>query len=71
MEDHRIKALKSMYKAQIMWAGSELKNYIDNPVAVGEHTMLETMDELVGKIAEAEDKLVVLETSLLESAFNE
>ena len=71
MEDHRLKALKSMYKAKIMWAGSELKNYLENPVAVGEHTMLETMDELVGKIAEAEDKLVVLETSFLETAFNE
>jgi len=70
MEDHKLKALKSMYKAQIMWAGSELKNYLDNPAAVGEHTMLETMDELVG-IAEAEDKLVVLETSFLETAFNE
>ena len=62
MEDHKIKALKSMYKSQIMWAGAELKNYLENPAAVGEHTMLETMDELVGKIAEAEDKLVVLET---------
>ena len=66
MEDHRIKALKSMYKAQIMWAGSELKNYLDNPVAVGEHTMLETMDELVGKIAESEDKLIVLEPHFSE-----
>ena len=62
MEDHKLKALKSMYKAQIIWANSELKTYLENPVAVGEHTMLETMDELVGKIAEAEDKLVVLET---------
>ena len=66
MEDHRIKALKSMYKAQIMWSGSEVKNYLDNPVAVGEHTMLETMDELVGKIAESEDKLIVLETHFSE-----
>jgi len=51
-----------MYKAQIIWATSEFKNYLENPAAVGEHTMLETMDELVDKIAEAEDKLVVLET---------
>lgn len=66
MEDHKLKALKSMYKAQIIWANSELKNYLENPVAVGEHTMLETMDELVGKIAESEDKLVVLETHFSE-----
>ena len=71
MEDHKIKALKSMYKAQIIWAASELKNYLENPVAVGEHTMLETMDELVGKIAEAEDKLVVLETSFVETALKD
>ena len=66
MEDHKLKALKSMYKAQIIWANSELKNYLENPAAVGEHTMLETMDELVGKIAESEDKLVVLETHFSE-----
>ena len=66
MKDHKIKALKSMYKAQIIWANSELKNYLENPAAVGEHTMLETMDELVGKIAESEDKLVVLETHFSE-----
>mgnify|MGYP003138075743 CR=1 FL=1 len=71
MEDHKIKALKSMYKAQIIWAASELKNYLENPAAVGEHTMLETMDELVGKIAEAEDKLVVLETSFVETALKD
>ena len=71
MEDHKIKALKSMYKAQIIWATSELKNYLENPAAVGEHTMLETMDELVGKIAEAEDKLVVLETSFVETALKD
>ena len=71
MEDHKLKALKSMYKAQIIWAGSELKNYLENPAAVGEHTMLETMDELVGKIAEAEDKLVVLETSFVETALKD
>ena len=71
MEDHKIKALKSMYKAQIIWATSEFKNYLENPAAVGEHTMLETMDELVGKIAEAEDKLVVLETSFVETALKD
>ena len=71
MEDHKIKALKSMYKAQIIWAASELKNYLENPAAVGEHTMLETMDEFVVKIAEAEDKLVVLETSFVETALKD
>ena len=45
MEDHKLKALKSMYKAQIMWAGSELKNYLDNPAAVGSAIVHLPVDE--------------------------
>ena len=62
MEDHKIKALKSMYKDQIIWATSERKNYLENQAAVGEHTRHENMDNLVGKIAEAEDKHVERES---------
>ena len=62
MEDHKIRALKDHYKAQITWAASELQSYLEYPSAVGEHTFLETMDKLVQKIAENEDKMVVLET---------
>ena len=66
MEDHKIRALKDHYKAQITWAASELQSYLEYPSAVGEHTFLETMDKLVQQIAEAEDKLVVLETHFNE-----
>ena len=66
MEDHKIRALKDHYKAQITWAASELQSYLEYPSAVGEHTFLETMDKLVHQIAEAEDKLVVLETHFNE-----
>ena len=46
---------------------AEVNNYIDNPVAVGEHgNLVETMDKLIAKIAEAEDKLIVLETHFNE-----
>ena len=66
MEDHKIRALKDHYKAQITWAASELQSYLEYPSAVGEHTFLETMDKLVQQIAENEDKLVVLETHFNE-----
>ena len=56
MEDHKLRALKDHYEAQISWASSEITSYLEYPSAVGEHTFLETMDKLVHKIAEAEDK---------------
>jgi len=63
MIDPKIDALCCLYKAEIAMYTAEVNNYIDNPVAVGEHgNLVETMDTLVGKIAEAEDKLIVLET---------
>jgi len=56
-----------LYKAEIEVYKAEVQNYIDNPVGVGEHgNLVETMDALVGKIAEAEDKLIVLETHFNE-----
>ena len=63
MLDPKISAMKKMYKAQIDVYKAEVQNYLDNPVGVGEHgNLIETMDTLVTKIAEAEDKLFVLET---------
>ena len=63
MSDPKIDAMKRMYEAEIAVYEAEVNNYIDNPVAVGEHgNLIETMNNLVGKIAEAEDKLIVLET---------
>jgi len=67
MLDPKIKAMKHLYKAEIEVYKAEVNNYIDNPVAVGEHgNLIETMDKLVQKIAEAEDKLIVLETHFNE-----
>ncbi len=63
MIDLKITAMKRLYNAEIAVYKAEVQNYIDNPVGVGEHgNLIETMDKLVGKIAEAEDKLIVLET---------
>ena len=67
MLDPKISAMMRLYKAEIEVYKAEVQNYIDNPVAVGEHgNLVETMDVLVGKIAEAEDKLIVLETHFNE-----
>ena len=67
MIDPKIKAMKRLYNAEIDVYEAEVQNYLDNPVGVGEHgNLIETMDTLVAKIAEAEDKLIVLETHFNE-----
>ena len=67
MIDTKIEAMKRLYTAEIAVYKAEVQNYIDNPVAVGEHgNLIETMDALIGKIADAEDKLIVLETHFSE-----
>tara|TARA_A100001015_G_scaffold136360_1_gene151260 strand:+ start:322 stop:525 length:204 start_codon:yes stop_codon:yes gene_type:complete len=67
MIDQKISAMKKLYNAEIDIYKAEVQNYLDNPVGVGEHgNLIETMDNLVAKIAEAEDKLIVLETHFSE-----
>jgi urease beta subunit len=67
MIDQKIRAMKKLYNAEIDVYKAEVQNYLDNPVGVGEHgNLIETMDNLVAKIAEAEDKLIVLETHFSE-----
>ena len=65
MIDPKISAMKNLYRAEIDVYKEEVQNYLDNPVGVGEHgNLIETMDKLVQKIAEAEDKLIVLELAI-------
>ena len=67
MLDPKINELRCLNKAEIAMYKAEVQNYVYNPVAVGEHrNLVETMDKLVAKIAEAEDKLIVLETHFSE-----
>ena len=67
MIDSKITALKGYYSSLIDIHKSELQVYIDNPAAIGDHSnLVETMDTLVGKISDAEDKLIVLETHFSE-----
>jgi hypothetical protein len=61
VEDLMIKALASKYKAEIDEAKATIMIYFSNPVGIGEHPQhIEEMDKLVSKIADAEDKLEVL-----------
>ena len=67
MIDPKISAMMRLYNAEIDVYKAEIQNYLDNPVGVGEHgNLIETMDTLVAKTAEAEDKLIVLETHFNE-----
>ena len=57
-----LQALEDKYNAQISEADATLKIYLEKPVAIAEHPQhIEECDKLVGKIAEAEDKLQVLQ----------
>ena len=57
-----LQALEDKYNAQISEADATLKIYLEKPVAIGEHPQhIEECDKLVGKIADAEDKLQVLQ----------
>ena len=58
----KYQALKARYKAEIAIAKAELSNYFENSVGVGDHPhIIDSMDELVGQVAQAEEKLTALE----------
>ena len=55
-------ALRLRYQAQIAEAKATINIYLFKPVGIGEHPQhLDEIDKLLGKIAEAEDKLEVIE----------
>ena len=55
-------ALKKRYEAQIAESKVTLKIYLSNSVGIGEHPQhLDEVDKLLGKIAEAEDKLKTIQ----------
>jgi len=56
-----LEALEKRYEAQIAEADATIKIYLENSVGIGEHPQhIEECDKLIGKIAEAEDKLQIL-----------
>ena len=57
-----IEALTDRYNAQISEAEATLKIYLEKPVAIGEHPQhVDEADKLVEKIAQAEEKLKILQ----------
>ena len=57
-----LKALEDKYQAQISEADATLKIYLENPVGIGEHPQhLEEVDKQINKIANAKEKLEVLD----------
>ena len=57
-----IDALEARYEAQILEADATLKIYLENSVGIGEHPQhLEEVDKLIEKIANAEEKIKVLQ----------
>ena len=61
MREAILKALEDKYNAEISEADATIKIYLENSVGIGEHPQhIEECDKLMGKIAEAEDKLQIL-----------
>ena len=57
-----LKALEDRYHAQISEADATIHIYLKNPVGIGEHPQhLDEIDKLVDKIAQAEEKLKILQ----------
>ncbi len=58
-----LEALKAKYKAEVMAAKVNIKVYLDNPVGIGEHPdLVSAVDSEISKLAEAEEKLLQIET---------
>ena len=57
-----LEALRARYEAEIAEADATINIYLDNPVAIGEHPQhIDEVNKLVDKIAQAKEKLEVLE----------
>ena len=57
-----IDALEARYEAQILEADATLKIYFESSVGIGEHPQhIDEVDKLIDKIAQAEEKLKVLQ----------
>ena len=55
-------ALEARYEAQILEADATLKIYLENSVGIGEHPQhIDEVDKLIEKIANAEEKIKVLQ----------
>ncbi len=57
-----LQALEDRYNADISSAEATIKIYLEKPVGIGEHPQhLDEIDKLVDKIAQAEEKIKILQ----------
>ena len=57
-----IDALEARYEAQILETDATLKIYFESSVGIGEHPQhIDEVDKLIDKIANAEEKIKVLQ----------
>jgi len=57
-----LNALEARYEAQILEADATLKIYFESSVGIGEHPQhIDEVDKLIDKIANAEEKIKVLQ----------
>ena len=62
MREVILTALEDRYNAQISEADATLKIYLENSVGIGEHPQhIEEVDKQIEKIANAEEKILVLQ----------
>ncbi len=58
-----VQALRDYYLGQIAKAKANIEIFLANNAGVGDHPdVIETIDKLVGEIAEYDDKLMALDT---------
>ena len=58
-----LNALEAKYEAQIAEADATIKIYLENSVGIGEHPQhIEEIDKQIQKIADAQEKLKVIES---------
>ena len=57
-----LQALEDRYQAQISEADATIQIYLEKPVAIGEHPQhIDEIDKQIQKIADAEEKLIILQ----------
>jgi len=62
MKEQILKALRLKYQGTIEEAKTNIEIYFTSPVGIGEHPeILQAIDTQMEKIAEAEDKIVVID----------
>ena len=62
MRNAILEALEARFQAQVSEAEATIKIYLEKPVAIGEHPQhVDEVDKLIEKIANAEEKIKILQ----------